>query len=114
MEKPPASQSLWCGGFFARTGQMFHAFMNLQHYVHAVIVATGAEPVKPASIPGVKYPKVLMVNEALSGDVEITGKKVAVIGSGAAGLETADYLCKKGNQVTIVEMLDAIGKGVYV
>lgn len=97
-----------------RTGTLATPELIQELKPYAVVVATGAEPVKPGSIPGVEYPHVLTVNEVLAGKVDITGKNVAVIGSGVTGLETADYLCEKGNRVTIVEMLDAIGKGVYV
>ncbi len=37
------------------------------------------------------------------------GKKVAVIGSGPAGLATADQLCKMGYEVTVFEKSDKIG-----
>lgn len=36
---------------------------------------------------------------------ERTGKKVAIIGSGPAGLTAAFYLCKKGHEVTVYEKL---------
>ena len=36
-------------------------------------------------------------------------KKVAVVGSGPAGLACADELCKKGHQVTVYERADRIG-----
>jgi glutamate synthase (NADPH) small chain len=38
-----------------------------------------------------------------------TGKKVAVIGSGPAGLSAADLLNKAGHYVTVFEKNDAIG-----
>ncbi|MBR5207981.1 MAG: FAD-dependent oxidoreductase, partial [Erysipelotrichaceae bacterium] len=37
--------------------------------------------------------------------------KVAVIGGGLVGAETADYLAEKGCEVTIVEMTDKIASG---
>ena len=39
-------------------------------------------------------------------------QKVAVIGSGLTGLETAELLVDKGNTVTVVEMADKIGPGI--
>lgn len=81
---------------------------------YAIILATGGEPIKPATIPGIELENALTFKEVLCQDKELEGKKVAVIGSGATGLETAEFLCSKGNEVTIVEMLDSIGKGVYV
>ena len=38
-----------------------------------------------------------------------TGKKVAVIGSGPAGLAAADQLNKRGHQVTVYERADRVG-----
>ena len=38
-----------------------------------------------------------------------TGKKIAVIGSGPAGLSTADVLNKAGHSVTVFEMDDKVG-----
>lgn len=38
-----------------------------------------------------------------------TGKKVAVIGSGPAGLSAADQLNKRGHQVTVLERSDRVG-----
>jgi glutamate synthase (NADPH) small chain len=38
-----------------------------------------------------------------------TGKKVAVVGSGPAGLAAAQQLCRAGNSVTIYEKADRIG-----
>lgn len=81
---------------------------------YAVIIATGAEPILPASIKGLDLAHALTVNEILSGDVAVKNKTVLMIGSGATGLETSELLCEEGNEVTIVEMLDSIGKGVYV
>lgn len=44
--------------------------------------------------------------DVLSG-TEVTGKCV-VLGGGLVGAETAEYLAEKGNEVTIVEMMDKI------
>ena len=38
-----------------------------------------------------------------------TGKKVAVVGSGPSGLAAAQYLCRKGHDVTVFERKDRIG-----
>jgi len=42
-------------------------------------------------------------------NIERTGKKVAVIGSGPAGLAASDQLNKAGHEVTLFERADAIG-----
>lgn len=80
----------------------------------AVILATGATPIKPSSIPGVGLENALTFEDVLCDIKPLYGKKVTVVGSGATGMETAEFLCERGNKVTLVEMQDEIGKGVYV
>lgn len=80
----------------------------------AVILATGAKPIKPNYIPGVYLANSLTFEDVLCDVKPLYGKNVTVIGSGATGMETAEFLCERGNKVTIVEMQDEIGKGVYV
>lgn len=72
----------------------------------AVILATGSVSIVPEKLPGVKGKNVYTVEAVLSGKADLKGKKVAVIGAGLTGLETAEYLCEEGNQVTIIDMLD--------
>jgi 2,4-dienoyl-CoA reductase-like NADH-dependent reductase (Old Yellow Enzyme family)/thioredoxin reductase len=77
----------------------------------AVIIATGVSMAKP-DIPGADKPFVLSARSVLDG--KETGIKVAVIGGGLVGCETAEFLQKQGKQVTVIEMLDDIaGKMVY-
>ncbi|HNY49164.1 MAG TPA: NAD(P)/FAD-dependent oxidoreductase [Smithella sp.] len=79
---------------------------------YAVIVATGGNSVIPP-IEGVKQPHVCTVTEILNGIVKLKGKRVAVIGSGMTGLETAEKLGEDGNQITVVEMLSEIGPDAF-
>lgn len=81
---------------------------------YAIFVATGAKSIKPASIKGIELPNVKTVEETLKLGKALAHQKVCVIGSGATGLETAETLCENGNEVTVVEMLDKIGKNMYV
>ncbi|HXY73786.1 MAG TPA: FAD-dependent oxidoreductase, partial [Dehalococcoidales bacterium] len=68
-----------------------------------VIVAVGGYPLIP-NIPGVKGKNVVTAIEVLTGSRAI-GDKVAVVGGGLVGCETAEFLTEKGKQVTIIEML---------
>lgn len=77
--------------------------------VDAVIVATGSTPVVPR-MPGTDLPHVTTAHDVLAGRVTIAENPVAVIGGGATGLETADYLSERGLDVTVIEMLDAPGR----
>ncbi|MGN0520709.1 MAG: FAD-dependent oxidoreductase [Candidatus Fimenecus sp.] len=81
---------------------------------YAVIIATGASSVKPRSIPGVDLPNVCTTTEILDGTIHLTKRKVAVIGSGMTGLETAELLCEQVNRVTVVEMADTIAPGTWM
>jgi len=80
---------------------------------YAVIVAQGSSPSLPASIPGLCADNVFTPPQILNGQVDLTGKKVAVIGSGMTGLETAEYIASKGNTVSIFEMEKDIGPGLF-
>ena len=72
-----------------------------------VILATGGSPVHLA-IPGSET-----VNLVNAWDILLKKAKVdtpaVVIGGGAVGLETAEFMAEAGIQVTVVEMLDQVG-----
>ena len=76
-----------------------------------MIVATGAKPIIPP-IPGATLPHVYTVEQAITGQVDLSGKKVAVIGGGVTGLETAHVLAEKST-VTVLEMSKYVATTVY-
>lgn len=71
----------------------------------AVIVAVGGKTRK-LKISGNKADQVIYANDYLNGSVKVTGNKVAVIGGGITGAETALELNQAGKEVTVVEMAD--------
>jgi 2,4-dienoyl-CoA reductase-like NADH-dependent reductase (Old Yellow Enzyme family)/thioredoxin reductase len=77
----------------------------------AVIIATGGKSFIP-DIPGVDRPNVVTAFDVLADKVKLQGKTVIVCGGNAVGCETAHFLAKKKNRVTIVEMLDTIGADI--
>ena len=77
--------------------------------VDTIVVATGSKPVVPG-MPGSDLPHVTTAHAVLAGDAPIGKSPVVVIGGGATGLETADYLSERGLAVTVIEMLDAPGR----
>ncbi|MBE7003726.1 MAG: FAD-dependent oxidoreductase, partial [Ruminococcaceae bacterium] len=79
----------------------------------AVILATGSVSVFPASIPGVKGENVYAVNDVLSDKVDLSGKRVAMIGAGLTGLEAAEYIASKNSPVTIIDMLKVAAPNAY-
>ena len=80
---------------------------------YAVVLATGGTPLRPRSIPGIAMDHVYTAPQILTGKVQLTGKKVAVIGSGLTGLETTEALNESGNDVTVVEMAKTVAPGAW-
>lgn len=76
-----------------------------------VFIASGAVPIRP-NIPGIDLPNVHIAESVIENDIELPGS-VAVIGTGMTGLETAEILGGKGSRLTLVEMLPAIGPGLF-
>lgn len=74
----------------------------------ALILATGATPVIPR-IEGIDQGEKLIARDVLSGKVK-TGDKVAIIGGGSVGVETAEFLMEQGKDVTVIEMMDQVAK----
>lgn len=98
-------------GIEVRLGQQatVESLQALQPY--AVVIACGAEPLIPL-IPGIDSPHVVTAESVLLGESHPQGR-VAVIGSGMTGLETAEMLAMAGCEITLVEMLDTMGRGAY-
>lgn len=77
----------------------------------AVIVATGAHPIRP-KIPGSSNKNVVTAWQVLEDGAIPKKGRIVVIGGNQVGAETAEYLASKGNQVTILEMLDEIARDI--
>jgi 2,4-dienoyl-CoA reductase (NADPH2) len=73
-----------------------------------VIMATGAVP----DVPPIKGLKDFYWTEFLNDEDLPHGQKVLVIGGGLIGLEVASKLVDGDNSVTIVEMMNEIGRGM--
>lgn len=76
-----------------------------------LIVACGAEPVVPP-LPGIDLPHVCTAESVLLGQSVPSGK-VAVIGSGLTGLETSELLLSRGLSLSIIEMANTLGPGIF-
>ncbi len=79
--------------------------------VDDVIVATGAAPVVPASIPGIER-AVEVVDAHL--DRSRVGHRVIVAGGGLSGVDLALELAEDGHAVTVVEMADEIAADLLI
>jgi 2-enoate reductase len=74
-----------------------------------VVVATGSTPILP-NIAGVDNRNVVTCVDLLLGK-KSTGQRVAVIGGGLVGCETALWLAQQGRDVTIIELLPELMTG---
>ncbi len=86
-----------------------------------IVNATGSGPLLPPIAglhenlgkEGSKVYSILdMIENINSYPEDMTGKKVTVIGGGAVGLDVVEFFAPKGAEVSIVEMLPAIGNGI--
>ncbi|MDR1900046.1 MAG: NAD(P)/FAD-dependent oxidoreductase [Treponema sp.] len=73
---------------------------------NAVIISTGSIPLVP-NIPGIRDTSAVNARDILDGKV-MAGQKILIVGGGAVGSETADFLGEHARTVTLVEMLDDI------
>ena len=75
-----------------------------------VIIATGSKPLGMALACPPKV-NIVTAQDVLTGKADVKGR-IAVIGGGMIGTETANHLAHHGKQVTIVEMLPRIAGDV--
>ena len=71
------------------------------------VIAIGGSPIIP-KVPGIESNNVVQALDVLAGKAPV-GKRVLIVGGGAIGCETADYLAGQGKHVTILEMLEELG-----
>lgn len=116
-KKPPLKERMqWVTDYYKETLNRLNVNIELgvdadvkkvmAYNPDAVVIATGSSFIVPDNLPGVHGKNVYTIEPVLNDTVDLKGKKVAVIGAGLSGLETAEYLCEKDNQVIIVDMLD--------
>ena len=74
-----------------------------------IVVAAGARPLR-LPIPGIENAHDAW--KVITGEDGISGSHVVVIGGGLVALEAVEILCGQGKRVTIVEMLDEVGRGI--
>lgn len=74
-----------------------------------IVIATGS---KPAKINFDADIKLYTAIEVLEGNIP-KGRDIAIIGGGLTGLETAEYLAEKKKNVTVLEMKEEVGEGIY-
>ena len=79
--------------------------------------ACGAAPLIPpieGLAEGMESGFAVTAEDVITGKAVVReGQKAAVIGSGLTGLETAEFLLSNGRKLDIIEMLPALGPGVF-
>lgn len=76
-----------------------------------VIVATGSDPLIP-DIPGIENTNVFEARSLIAGRQYVSADNVVIIGGGLIGLEAMEILTAQGKKVSIIEMLDEVGKDI--
>ncbi|MBI2831408.1 MAG: FAD-dependent oxidoreductase [Chloroflexi bacterium] len=76
----------------------------------AAVIATGSNPLRPP-LKGIEGDNILSAEDALTEAVSL-GSKIAVIGGGLVGCETAMFLASQGKKVIIVEMQEKLALDV--
>ena len=64
----------------------------------------------PRAIPGVD--RAVLAEDVITGKAAC-GKTAVIVGTGLTGLECAEMVLEKGAALTMVEMLPAVGQGIY-
>jgi len=74
-----------------------------------IVIATGSKPAKINLDADINSYTAI---EVLEGNIP-KGRDIAIIGGGLTGLETAEYLAEKGKNVTVLELKEEAGEGIY-
>jgi len=74
----------------------------------AVVLAFGAEPIVPP-FPGPETARWITAYDLLHGKAEVTTGSAFIVGAGTAGLETAEYLARRGVKSTVVKRKPDVG-----
>ena len=81
----------------------------LQFGPDIVAVSTGSRPIM-FSIDNPDEVNVHTAVEVLDNDASETGKTIVIIGGGLVGLETAGFLADGKRQITVIEVMDDVGR----
>jgi len=74
----------------------------------AIVMATGAEPIIPP-FPGLEATHWLTAYDLLDGKAQVTTETAFIVGAGTAGLETAEYLARRGVRSIVVKRKPEVG-----
>jgi len=74
-----------------------------------VVAATGAQPVVPP-FPGLEESNWITAYDLLDGKVEVHTPSAFIVGAGTTGMETAEYLARRGVRCIVVKRRPEVGK----
>jgi 2,4-dienoyl-CoA reductase-like NADH-dependent reductase (Old Yellow Enzyme family)/thioredoxin reductase len=86
--------------------------LNREGY-DSVIIAVGADPIVPKSIPGIDRANVMWAADAETKLKSKVGNKIVVIGAGDVGMEAALDFAEDGKSVEIIDMMEPGGFGGF-
>lgn len=98
-------------GVEVRLNTVANAELLTELAAEVYVYAAGSRPVRPP-ISGADLPHVVFARDVLDGRVQMPEGPVVVVGGGAAGLETAEFLADRRHPVTVVEMLNQPGMDI--
>ncbi|GBC76817.1 NADH oxidase [bacterium HR08] len=75
-----------------------------------VVLATGSVPVIPPLV-GADLPMVAIAEDVLLERASV-GRRVVIVGGGGTGCDVAEFLLSRGHEITILELLSHIGRGI--
>lgn len=104
------SQQVCKTGVNVETGRTLSQDDVLAMRPDIILLATGSSPVVPP-ISGVNGPNVVVAEDLLMQRVKV-GERVAIVGGGGTGCETAEYLAARGHRIAILEMMAHIGLNI--
>lgn len=94
------------------TGREADAGLLLEAAADVTVIATGAAGIV-LPLPGLSGRVQVFTAERLLGTETLPSGRYLVAGGGAVGLETADLLAENKMAVTLVEMAEALGRGMH-
>jgi len=107
------NETVHASGVDVLTGCEVDAETLRKESAHKMVIATGAVPLILPVDGAAQSDRVCTAVDILGTERPAPGRYL-VIGGGAVGLETAEYLVFQGGRVTLIEMTDNIGSGLHM
>lgn len=101
-------------GVAIKTGRLCNVEDILSFEPDRAIIATGSTSVSIRAEGLENNPRVVLCEDLLRSGRVLEGGKYIVVGGGAGGLEAAEFLGERGAEVTLIEMMENVGKGLHV